>query len=121
MVSHFVSDEQLFAETVISIQEAGKHFPRPISQSSIERFVNFGKNGVKLQIFRIGNSRMTTRESIMRWLSATQRQADNHSVRSALPLKQEKPAKEATKEIESLRQRYGLPLPGKDGQAVGQN
>ena len=78
MQKHHVDVSQLLTEVIIPVRKAGTYFPRSVSASAVERYIAVGVRGVQLQIFRVGGVRMTTRQSILRWIEATQR-PDGHS------------------------------------------
>jgi len=58
-------------ETVIGLGEGSREFPpRGISDATMARYIQKGIRGVKLEIFKIGGRRYTSKEAIDRFIVA---------------------------------------------------
>lgn len=101
---------ELIDETLVSLSEACKHFPVPVSRPSVERLWRRGQRGVVLRTIFLVGRRYTSIEEIRRFIIASQRTGD------AVPAE---PTPTMTKkEIDEARKKYKLPPAGRNGVAV---
>lgn len=64
--------QQLMTEDVITFVQAGKELPGRPHRSTLWRWHNRGLGGVKLEAFRLGRVWYTSRQSLTRFIEATQ-------------------------------------------------
>ena len=68
-MSQIIFDEPaLLDETLVSLSEACKLFPRTVARPTLERWLRKGSRGVKLESVLVGNRRMTSREALDRFI-----------------------------------------------------
>lgn len=60
-------------ESVISVSEAAKVFPRAVHRSTVHRWIADGVDGVRLEIARMGARRVTSHEAVSRFLELLNR------------------------------------------------
>jgi len=59
-------------EDVVTMSEAGKHYPKPTSPSTVTRHaLKPNRYGVQLESFHSGGRRYTTKQSIYRYIDRT--------------------------------------------------
>ena len=62
-------------ESVISMSEATKAFPRAVHRSTLHRWVVEGINGVRLEVARMGARHVTSHEAVERFLQSVNARA----------------------------------------------
>lgn len=60
----------ILGETCLLIAEAGRHFPKRPSRETIERWIRKGVRGAILETVKVGGNRFTSKEAIVRFLTA---------------------------------------------------
>ena len=103
----------LLDETLVSLAEACKCFPVPISRPSVERLWRRGQRGVVLRTVFLVGRRYTSIEEIKRFVIATQRVGGEVT---ATP-----PSSMSKRDLDAARQKYNLPLAGRNGAASENN
>lgn len=109
MIENIKEYAELIDETLVSLADACKKFPVPMSRASLERFWRYGMRGVRLRTVRIGSRRFTSLEEIRRFIEQTQNSGDE-----ATPQRPLKPSMTKA-ELEAARKRFNLPAPGRNG------
>lgn len=63
----------LLAEDVIPLRDVPNELPRRIDVSTVWRWAERGVGGIKLETVKIGGKKMTSRQAVSRFISATSR------------------------------------------------
>ena len=101
----------LFEESLVTLAEAIKLFPIAISRPTLERYIRKGLRNVKLRTVYFAGRRLTSTAEISRFLAATQNVGEPpHAAEPTPALSQ--------KELDVARQKYNLPVSGKNGIAA---
>ena len=106
--AHIPEYPEFMDETLISLQDACKKFPVPISRPGIERYWRHGQRGILLKTCFLVNKRYTSLEEIRRFVCAIQRKGNT-------PAALTKPSISKTA-MKSAREKFNLPPSGKNGQ-----
>lgn len=72
--------ERIYDEGLFSVIEAAKHVGVQISAKTALRWCLHGIRGVRLESVKVAGRRMTSREAIRRFITATQREQDRPDV-----------------------------------------
>jgi len=106
MASKMIRDSpELLDETLLSLVEACKYFPKACARPTIERWIRRGSRNIVLESIRICGKRYTSEEAI------------NRFIRRQLQVEAEKAQPEPTKSSLSKKalaeasRRFGLPEP----------
>lgn len=101
---------ELADETLVSLGEACKRFPIPVSRPTVERLWRYGQRGVRLEtIFLIGR-RWTSIEAIRRFIERTQSTGEGNPAEPKPTLPK--------RDLEAGRKKFNLPEAGRNGQPV---
>ena len=65
----------ILAEDVLTIKQACKEVPSRPHHCTVFRWMTKGCRGVKLESYRVGSQRLTSRQAIYRFFEATQQEA----------------------------------------------
>ena len=103
-----IDTPELLNETLVTLRQACREFPIPISRPASERYVRHGSRGVILESILICGKRYTSREAIQRFIR-NQLQVEPPPARS-------EPTKTMPKkELAEKSRKFKLPEPqGKD-------
>ena len=97
-------------ETLVPLSKLGEYYPVPISRPSIERLWRKGRFGIRLETIFLNGRRYSSIQAIERYIERTQRTGDEApSVPTASMPK---------RDLDAARQKYNLPVAGKDGVAA---
>ena len=64
---HKQSSIDIFTETPLTAKEVAKLLPGRPHVSSVHRWMNRGRRGIRLEYVEIGETRYTSREALQRW------------------------------------------------------
>ena len=97
---------ELIDETLVTLSDASKYFPVPVSRPSIERLWRRGQRGIVLKTIFLVGRRYTSTEEIRRFLVATQRTGDGTP---AVPT-----PSMSNHDLDTARKRFHMPPAGKN-------
>jgi hypothetical protein len=104
---------ELAKETLVPLAKLGEHYPVPISRPSSERLWRKGRFGIRLETIFLNGKRYTSVEAINRYINRTQRTGDEVTS-VAIPSM-------SKRDLDTARQKFNMPQPGRDGTAGGNN
>ena len=94
-----MSEIDIDHEELLTVREAAKRCPARPHVATMWRWILTGLDGVKLDSIKVGGKRLTSVESISRFIAATTAQASGEPLPSRSPKQRERAVEQAEREL----------------------